>query len=269
MPKFDAAEVAKKFNDEIQAGVATAKAAGRGAPLLVGFLANDDTAAGVYVRMTQRACEKTGVAFELRRVARVDIEAAVIAANKEARVHGIIIYYPIFGGPIDDYLRDVIGLEKDVEGLNHRYRYSLYHNIRTIDNDAGKKCVLPCTPLAVIKIMEYLGAYDRTRPVGHQLDGKVAVVFNRSEVVGRPLAAMLANDGATVYSIDISGMLVYAARAPPSHRVAAHTARANPPPTAAHRRAPAGTRAARSPARSASPRRRRSGRRCWRAPTSS
>ena len=98
MPKFDAAEVAKKFNDEIQAGVATAKAAGRGAPLLVGFLANDDTAAGVYVRMTQRACEKTGVAFELRRVARVDIEAAVIAANKEARVHGIIIYYPIFGG---------------------------------------------------------------------------------------------------------------------------------------------------------------------------
>ena len=162
MPKFDAAEVAKKFNDEIQAGVATAKAAGRGAPLLVGFLANDDTAAGVYVRMTQRACEKTGVAFELRRVARVDIEAAVIAANKEARVHGIIIYYPIFGGPIDDYLRDVIGLEKDVEGLNHRYRYSLYHNIRTIDNDAGKKCVLPCTPLAVIKIMEYLGAYDGT-----------------------------------------------------------------------------------------------------------
>ena len=233
MPKFDAAEVAKKFNDEIQAGVATAKAAGRGAPLLVGFLANDDTAAGVYVRMTQRACEKTGVAFELRRVARVDIEAAVIAANKEARVHGIIIYYPIFGGPIDDYLRDVIGLEKDVEGLNHRYRYSLYHNIRTIDNDAGKKCVLPCTPLAVIKIMEYLGAYDRTRPVGHQLDGKVAVVFNRSEVVGRPLAAMLANDGATVYSIDISGMLVYATRA---RKTARARGRGGAPP--AHRRPP-------------------------------
>ena len=175
------------------------------------------------------------------------------------------------GAPLPSHadLRDVISLEKDVEGLNHRYRYALYHNIRTLAEHNGKKCVLPCTPLAVIKIMEYLGAYDRTRPVGHQLDGKVAVVFNRSEVVGRPLAAMLANDGATVYSIDISGMLVYAARAPPSHRVAAHTARANPPPTAAHRRAPAGTRAARSPARSASPRRRRSGRRCWRAPTSS
>ena len=253
MPKFDAAEVAKKFNDEIQAGVATAKAAAdterRSRCSGIGFLdarakagGRACTAAGVYVRMTQRACEKTGVAFELRRVARVDIEAAVIAANKEARVRGIIIYYPIFGGPIDDYLRDVIGLEKDVEGLNHRYRYSLYHNIRTIDNDAGKKCVLPCTPLAVIKIMEYLGAYDRTRPVGHQLDGKVAVVFNRSEVVGRPLAAMLANDGATVYSIDISGMLVYAARAALSHRAQTARARRRGGEPTAHRRPPARSR---------------------------
>ena len=173
------------------------------------------------------------------------------------------------GAPLPSHadLRDVISLEKDVEGLNHRYRYALYHNIRTLAEHNGKKCVLPCTPLAVIKIMEYLGAYDRTRPVGHQLDGKVAVVFNRSEVVGRPLAAMLANDGATVYSIDISGMLVYAARA---HNTA--RARGRGAPTAHRRpphRAPAGTRAARSPARSASPRRRRSGRRCWRAPTSS
>lgn len=192
MPKFDAAEVAKKFNDEIQAGVATAKAAGRGPPLLVGFLANDDTAAGVYVRMTQRACEKTGVAFELRRVARVDIEAAVIAANKEARVHGIIIYYPIFGGPIDDYLRDVIGLEKDVEGLNHRYRYALYHNIRTLAEHNGKKCVLPCTPLAVAKILSALGMFEENAPVGRQLKGRTVVVVNRSEVVGRPLAAMCA-----------------------------------------------------------------------------
>ena len=189
----------------------------------------------------------------------------MIAANKEARVHGIIIYYPIFGWPIDDYPRDVIGLEKDVEGLNHRYRYSLYHNIRTIDNDSGKKCVLPCTPLAVIKIMEYLGAYDCTRPVGHQLDGKVAAVFNRSEVVGRPLAAMLATDGATVYSIDISGMLVYAARAPHSPRAVAAANPRSPPPTTALPQ----VHAARPPARSASPRRRRSGRRCWRAPTSS
>ena len=97
------------------------------APLLVGFLANDDPAARVYARMTRRACERNGVRFELREVGKFELEEAVIAANADPSVHGILIYYPCFGGQTDDYLRDVISHEKDVEGLNHRYRYALYH----------------------------------------------------------------------------------------------------------------------------------------------
>jgi hypothetical protein len=46
--------------------------------------------------------------------------------------------------------------------------------------------------------------YDEKLPVGERMKGKNVCVINRSEVVGRPLAAMLANDGADVYSIDIS-----------------------------------------------------------------
>ena len=69
--------------------------------------------------------------------------------------------------------------------------------------------VLPCTPLAMVKILEHVGAYDHSKPVGQQLVGKTAIVYNRSEVVGRPLGAMLANDGATVYSVDITGMLIF------------------------------------------------------------
>ena len=42
-----------------------------------------------------------------------------------------------------------------------------------------------------------------------QLAGQTVVLYNRSEVVGRPLAAMLANDGALVYSVDIDNMLIY------------------------------------------------------------
>ena len=115
------------------------------------------------------------------------------------------------GAPLPSHadLRDVISLEKDVEGLNHRYRYALYHNIRHLDDGATKKCVLPCTPLAVVKILEGLGAYDRSKPVGQQLSGTSVVVYNRSEVVGRPLGAMLANDGARVYSVDVSNTLIY------------------------------------------------------------
>jgi methylenetetrahydrofolate dehydrogenase (NAD+) len=64
----------------------------------------------------------------------------------------------------------------------------------------------PCTPLAIIKILEYLHIYNPILPYGNRLFGRTLTVINRSEVVGRPLAALLANDGACVYSVDIDGV---------------------------------------------------------------
>ncbi len=77
-----------------------------------------------------------------------------------------------------------------------------------VENDTRKrkKCLLPCTPLAVIKILEHIKVYDEALAVGDRMKDKVVCVINRSEVVGRPLAALLANDGADVYSFDISGV---------------------------------------------------------------
>jgi len=211
--RLDALWMADNFNKEIAANVEQSIAEGRGRPKLLGLLANGDPAGEMYAKMTQRACTKIGIEYELRRPERLDLEAAVIEANSDPTVHGLLVYYPVFGGEKDAYLRDVVSVEKDVEGLNHRYRYSLYHNIRTLDGE--RKCVLPCTPLACVKVLEALGAYDGTMPVGKQLANRTAVVFNRSEVVGRPLAAMLANDGVLVYSIDEFGMLLYSAGSVP------------------------------------------------------
>lgn len=209
MVKVAVAEIAEKFDSEIKQYV-TSCSGTSGPPLLVGFLADGDTNNSMmYAKMTRRACERNGVRFELREVDKFKMEEAVISANADPNVHGILVYYPIFGGSIDEYMRDVISYEKDVEGLNHRYRYAMYHNIRHVDEEATKKCVLPCTPLAVVKILESLGAYDKSKPVGQQLSGTTAIVYNRSEVVGRPLGAMLANDGALVYSVDVTGILVY------------------------------------------------------------
>ena len=74
----------------------------------------------------------------------------------------------------------------------------LLHAQRYVDDAKTQKCVLPCTPLAVVKALEHLEAYDPALPEGNRLRGKKVTVVNRSEVVGRPLAAMLANDGAQV-----------------------------------------------------------------------
>jgi len=79
----------------------------------------------------------------------------------------------------------------------------MYQNIRFLDSHNTKKSILPCTPLAVIKILEHLRVYNTILPYGNRLHGHTITVINRSEVVGRPLAALLANDGARVYSVDI------------------------------------------------------------------
>ena len=65
------------------------------------------------------------------------------------------------------------------------------------------KSILPCTPLAIVKVLEHIGVYNKMLAYGDRARGKVITVINRSEVVGRPLAALLANDGARVLSVDI------------------------------------------------------------------
>lgn len=103
-----------------------------------------------------------------------------------------------------------MSLTKDVEGLGHRYVFNMYQNIRFLDVPANtQKSILPCTPLAVVKVLEYLRIYNSILPYGNRLFGRTITVINRSEVVGRPLAALLANDGAAVYSVDIDGVQLF------------------------------------------------------------
>jgi len=72
-----------------------------------------------------------------------------------------------------------------------------------------QRSILPCTSLAIVKILEYLQIYNPILQYGNRLFGKTITVINRSEVVGRPLAALLANDGATVYSVDLDGVQLF------------------------------------------------------------
>jgi methylenetetrahydrofolate dehydrogenase (NAD+) len=103
-------------------------------------------------------------------------------------------------------MQQIVSIDKDVEGLSHQYIFNMYQNIRFLDPEYSKKSILPCTPLAVIKILEYLRIYNTILPYGNRLFGHTICVVNRSEVVGRPLAALLANDGACVYSVDVTGV---------------------------------------------------------------
>ena len=217
--KIDAGSIAKPFREEVRAQVQILKDSGIDAPLLVGLLANTDPAAKKYAEWTGRACRADGIRYELRQIDDpIDVETALRDANDDPRVHGIIVYYPIFGQvesfsgeSQDDYLRDTVSYKCDVEGLCHEYRSNLYRNIRYVDFPSNtKKCVLPCTALSVVKILESCPTcYDKSKSIGRHMEDKIVTIINRSEIVGRPLAAMLANDGAEVYSIDIDSIYLF------------------------------------------------------------
>lgn len=220
--KISSVEIAEGIRNDVRSLIG--KHFSEGGPKLVGFLANNDPGAKAYALWTKKACEQDGIIFELRTLDKLELEKALYEANADPSVHGIMIYYPCFGGShpcffgpsMDDYLRDSIPKEKDVEGLCYTYRMNMYRNQRVLsdkvnlDTSTQKekpyKSLLPCTPLAVVKILEYLQVYDKTLPVGNRLEDVTITVVNRSEIVGRPLAAMLANDGAEVYSVDIDSI---------------------------------------------------------------
>ncbi|KAL0580745.1 Methylenetetrahydrofolate dehydrogenase [NAD(+)] [Marasmius crinis-equi] len=212
-------------------------------PKLVGILATSSEPSRLYSEFTKKQCEALGFEYVVRKTGSASspdladgdgVEEAIVEANEDDSVDGILVYFPIFGPQQDHYLQQVVSPLKDVEGLHFKFHYNLYHNVRfirpqsltaavtTSANDAGLtvaendeppagmvKSIIPCTPLAIVKSLEYVGVYNKILPYGDRAYGKTVCVINRSEVVGRPLAALLANDGARVFSVDIESIQEY------------------------------------------------------------
>lgn len=201
-----ASTISKQYVEEITSELAKLSFQ----PKLVGFLANADPAAKMYADWTSKTCESLGFKYELIETGKHELESKLVQANSDNKVNGIMVYFPVFGDKQDQYLQQLISPEKDVEGLNFLYYHNLYHNIRFLDSPTNEqKSILPCTPLAMVKILEYLGVYNKILHYGNRLYGKKIMIVNRSEIVGRPLAALLANDGATVYSVDLNNIQQY------------------------------------------------------------
>lgn len=189
---------AKVHRDEVRLQIAR-----RGFRLqMAGFLVSTDKASLTYAEYTRASSESVGVHFRLQASTADGIAEDVRQANEDPSVHGIFVYYPIFGDGRDAAIKDLVAPYKDVEGLSAYWMKRLYANERFDDPERRHKSLLPCTSLAILKLLEKTEAHTET---GLPFSGQTITIFNRSDVVGRPLAHMLANDGAQVYSFDIDG----------------------------------------------------------------
>ena len=193
---IDPAAVAAKYRQELKSEISHLPQRLK----LVGFLAADSGPSTTYANYTAAGCADVGIEFELKHINKLLMEDAILEANADPKVHGILVYYPVFGTQQDNYIKDLVEPAKDIEGLTTFWARRLYQNRRYLDDEKTKKSILPCTPLAIVKLLAEAG-------VGAPLRDRMVCIFNRSEVVGRPLASMLANDGASVYSFDIDGPL--------------------------------------------------------------
>lgn len=201
----EARSIAEPYLEEVRRDVAELGAEIR----LVGFLATDARPSKVYSSYAAKGCAKVGIHYEERMVERELLSKELFLADEDPSVHGIMVYYPVFGGTRDRSLQNEVDPHKDVEGMHALWSRRLYHDVRTVDPDGTKKSILPCTPLGIVKALRTMGVTRRDVAPRQAAQGLVVTIFNRSEVVGRPLAAMLAHDGARVYSFDIDGLVVY------------------------------------------------------------
>ena len=178
MKLIDGKELARSLRGEIAAGVAWLKAEKGVTPGLAVILVGDNPASVSYVTAKKRACAEAGMlSREIRLPAETteeELVARVKELNADPEIHGILVQLPVPKHIRDKAVIDAIAPEKDVDGFTP---------VNVGKMMIGDECFLPCTPHGIIKLIEFSGMDIR---------GKHAVVIGRSNIVGKPVAALLA-----------------------------------------------------------------------------
>ncbi len=148
------------------------------------LLAGDDPASAVYVRSKEKAAEQAGFAGNVQRlpatITQAELEARVAQLNADPAVDGILVQLPLPAGIDEKPILELIDPAKDVDG---------FHAISVGALWTGQPGLVPCTPKGCMRLLQEAGV---------QIAGKRAVVIGRSNIVGKPIAALLLAAHATV-----------------------------------------------------------------------
>ena len=168
MKVIDGKALAASIRAEIAKGVT---------PGLAVILVGDNPASVSYVTAKEKACREAGMASrEVRLPAdtpEADLLALVRELNSDPAVHGILVQLPLPKHIGEKNVIDAIAPEKDVDGFTP---------VNVGRMMIGEECFLPCTPHGIVKLIEFSGM---------DIAGKHAVVIGRSNIVGKPVAALL------------------------------------------------------------------------------
>jgi methylenetetrahydrofolate dehydrogenase (NADP+)/methenyltetrahydrofolate cyclohydrolase len=181
---LDGKKVAGEIRADVAADVASFVAGGGAKPCLAAVLVGEDPASQVYVRNKNRACEKAGIEGRTHRldagISQNELIDLVGQLNDDPTVNGILVQLPLpsagnGGAGFDEReVLDTVAPLKDVDAFSPV-------NVGLLMQ--GRPRFLPCTPHGIVQLLH------RT---GHSVAGKNVVVVGRSDIVGKPMAMMLA-----------------------------------------------------------------------------
>ena len=178
---IDGKKLAAETRAEIAAGGAAPKAEKGGTPGPAVILVGDNPASVSYVTAKEKACREAGMYSREIRLPAETPEQVVVetvkALNADPAIHGILVQLPLPKGFDEKKVIDAIAAEKDVDGFTP---------VNVGRMLIGEDCFLPCTPHGIVKLIEVTGM---------DIAGKHAVVIGRSNIVGKPVAALLARKG--------------------------------------------------------------------------
>lgn len=181
---IDGKTLSERVRREVAAKVAEfAKQFGRPPGLHV-VLAGDDAASAVYVRNKEKAALEAGFSSVVHRlpatVSQDELESLVRELNADEAVDGILVQLPLPAGLHEAPILELIRADKDVDG---------FHALNVGGLWSGGHALVPCTPRGCIRLLDEAGI---------DLRGKRALVIGRSNIVGKPVAALLLARDATV-----------------------------------------------------------------------
>jgi len=180
---IDGKAIAQAFRAEFAQRVQRLRAAGV-VPDLAVVIVGDNAASKVYVRNKSLACQQAGMHSSVHALSPSTTQAELITfvhdLNRNRSIHGILVQLPLPPQIDARAVVEAIDPRKDVDGFH-------YYNVGALV--VGEPAFYPCTPWGIMMMLEREGV-----PV----DGARAVVVGRSNIVGKPMALMLINAGATV-----------------------------------------------------------------------
>jgi len=176
--------LAEKIKEEIKEEVLYYRKKIQKVPKLVGILVGENPASKIYLSTKAKNCERLGISSEIyylpENTSLNDLIKKIDELNENPEVDGILVQLPLPSHLNTFQVICAISPEKDVDGF-HPYNLG-----RILHNEEGLRA---CTPLGIIELLK-----SKNIP----LEGARVVVIGRSLIVGKPLAAMLTNENATV-----------------------------------------------------------------------